>query len=148
MIYLPFFLLVIILGCGKVQAPEFRHVSGFKVRSLGLQQTIIGFKVTYFNPNNFGVTVKQTEADVYMDSVFLGKFSQDTSIAVSKNAEFSIPLSGKISLQTALNLNLQDLENRDILLRAEGTTRVGKGGIFINKPIHYEGRHRIDEIRF
>ena len=67
---------------------------------------------------------------------------------VSKNADFSIPLTGKISLQTALKMNFQNLDSREILLKAEGSTRVGKAGIFIQKPIRYEGKHKLEEIRF
>src|SRR5215207_2588018 len=146
--YLSFLLVIVLAGCGKVKEPEFRRVGQFKVKSLGLLQTTIGFNVTYFNPNNFGVTVKETSADVYMDSVFLGKFIQDSTIGVQKNAEFSIPLSGSISLQTALQMNIQDVGQREILLKAEGSTKVGKAGIFINKPIKYVGKHRLEDISF
>ena len=120
----------------------------FRIKNLGIQQTTIGFSVTYYNPNNFGVTVKQTEADIYMDSVYLGKFIQDSTVGVNKNAEFSIPLTGSISLQTALQMDLQNIGERDVLLKADGSVKVGKAGIFVNKPIHYEGMHKIEEIRF
>ena len=146
--YYPIVFLILILGCAKVQDPEFRRVEKFSIKNIGIQQTTIGFSVTYYNPNNFGVTVKQTEADIYMDSVYLGKFVQDSIVGVNKNAEFSIPLSGSISLQTALQMDLQNIGERDILLKADGTVKVGKAGIFVNKPIHYEGRHRLEEIRF
>src|SRR4051794_37671576 len=94
---LPLFLLIL-FGCSKVQGPEFRKVGNFKLKGLGLDQTRIGFNVTYFNPNNFGVTVKQAEADVYIDSTYLGRFIQDSAIAVNRNAEFSIPFSGAIAV--------------------------------------------------
>jgi hypothetical protein len=83
-----------------------------------------------------------------MDSVFLGKFIQDSNVLVQKNAEFTIPLSGNISLQTALQMNLQDLGTREIMVRADGSTKVGKAGIYLNKPIHYQGKHRLEDIQF
>jgi LEA14-like dessication related protein len=144
----PIAVLIGLSSCSDVKEPEFRKVSDFKVREMGIQETTIGFHVTYFNPNNFGVTVKETQADVWLDSIYLGKFYQDTAVNVSKNADFSIPLTGKISLQTALKMNFQDLDTREILLKAEGSTRVGKAGIFIQKPIRYEGKHKLEEIRF
>jgi LEA14-like dessication related protein len=104
--------------------------------------------VTYFNPNDFGVTVKEAAADVYLDSVYLGKFVQDSTIGVDKNADFSIPLSGAISLKTVLSLNLQELAQREVLLRANGNVKVGKAGIFISKPFTYQGKHRLEDIRF
>ncbi|MFL5811631.1 MAG: hypothetical protein ACJ749_19060 [Flavisolibacter sp.] len=145
---LPFLLLVILVSCAKVKDPEFRRLDHFHVKSLGLEQTTIGFNVTYFNPNNFGVTVKETTADIFMDSVYLGKFVQDSTISVNKNSEFSIPLSGAVTMKTALQMNFQNIGNRDILLKADGNVKVGKAGIFVTKPIHYQGKHKLGEIKF
>ena len=145
---LPLLTLIIISSCSKVKDPEFRRIDHFHVKSLGLEQTTIGFNVTYFNPNNFGVTVKETAADIYMDSIYLGKFVQDSTVSVSKNAEFSIPLSGAVAMKTALQMNFQDIGNRDILLKADGNARVGKAGIFVTKAIYYQGKHKLSEIKF
>ena len=141
---LPFFT-VLFLGCTKVKDPEFRRVENFHLKNFGLQDAVIGFNVTYFNPNSFSVSVKEAEADIYLDTIYLGKFVQDSTIAVRKNAEFSLPLSGTVSLQTALKLNLQDLSQREVLLKADGNVKVGKAGIFISKPFHYQGKHRIED---
>jgi LEA14-like dessication related protein len=145
---LPFLLLLLLASCKKVKDPEFRRIENFRLKNFGLQNAVIGFNATYYNPNNFGVTVKEAEADVYMDSVYLGKFVQDSTISVNKNAEFSLPLSGTIELQTALKLDIRNLATRDILLNADGHVKVGKAGIFVNKPFHYQGKHRLDDIKF
>ncbi|HVK98083.1 MAG TPA: LEA type 2 family protein [Flavisolibacter sp.] len=134
-------------SCTSIREPEFRDINNFRIKNLGLTKATIGFTVTYFNPNNFGVTVKETDADVYIDSVYLGKFAQDSLITVGKNAAFSIPISGTIPLGTFLKLNLQDISNRQVLLKAAGSTKIGKGGIYITKSIEYEGKHRLNEIR-
>lgn len=143
---LPFITLLAVAGCTKVKDPEFRRIDNFRLKNFGLQEAVIGFSVTYYNPNNFSVTVKEAAADIYMDSVYLGKFSQDSIVSVRKNGEFSIPLSGTVSLQTALKLNLQNLDQREILLKADGSVKVGKAGIFVNKPFHYQGKHRLADI--
>ena len=145
---LPFLAIVFMTGCSKIQEPQFRKVGNFRLKNFGLQQAVIAFNVNYFNPNDFGVTVKEAAADVYLDSVYLGKFQQDSAIGVKKDAEFSIPLSGAVSLQTVLGLDLRDLSKRDVLLKANGSVKVGKAGIFITKPFSYQGKHRLDDITF
>jgi LEA14-like dessication related protein len=145
-ILLPLLGALIFTGCKKVKDPEFRRVGHFKVKNLDIQDVTIGFNVTYFNPNNFGVTVKEAVADVYIDSVYWGKFEQDSSIAVTKNAEFSIPLSGKISLSRALQMDLKNLGQRLVAVKADGSVKVGKAGIFVTKPFRYEGKHSLNEI--
>ena len=145
---LPFFALTLMIGCTRIKEPEFRRIDNFHLKNLGLQQATIAFNVTYYNPNNFGVTVKEAAADVYLASVYLGKFAQDSVIGVGKNAQFAIPLSGSVSLQTVLNLNLQELVQREVLVKANGNVKVGKAGIFITKPFVYQGKHRIQDISF
>jgi len=139
--------MIALAGCARVKDPEFRKVGNFRMKGINPTKTTIGFSVVYFNPNNFGVTVKDGDVDVYMDSAYLGKFTQDSAIAVKKNAEFSIPLSGSIPLRTALELDLRNIGQRDILLRADGVVKVGKAGIFVSKDVHYSGKHRLDEIQ-
>lgn len=137
-----------VVGCRDVKDPEFKRVEKFGVRKLNLDAATIGFNVTYFNPNSFGVTVKEAAVDVYLDTVYLGKFNQESEVGVSKNADFSVPFSGQIPLSMARKFNWQDFVKKDILLKADGNVKVGKAGIFISKPIHYQGMHRLDEIKF
>lgn len=145
---LPFLAMIILASCTSVKDPEFRRVENFKVKDFGLQEVTVGFQVTYFNPNKFGVTVKEAVADIYMDSVYVGKFAQDSLVEVGGNSNFSIPLSGKLTLGTALKMDLQNIGSRKIYLKADGSVKVGKAGIFVTKPFDYEGNHSLNEISF
>lgn len=136
----------VLMGCAKIKDPEFRRLEDFRLKNLGLQNASIGFSVTYFNPNNFGVAVKEAQADIYIDTIYLGKFVQDSAISVGKNAEFSLPLSGNVALQKVLKLNMQELNQKEVLLRANGNVKVGKAGIFVNREIKYERRHKLEDI--
>ena len=138
------FSVIVLTACGKIKDPEFRRLESFGVKSFGIQKIDLGFKVTYYNPNNFGVDVKEAGADFYIDSVYIGKFVQDSPVEVSKNAEFSIPFSTTVPIATALKLKLNDLSSRDLLLQANGTVRVGKAGVFITRPFTYTGKHKVD----
>lgn len=131
-------------SCHNVKDPEFRKIERFRVKSLGLQHATIGFSITYYNPNNFGVSVKEAAADVTLDSVLIGRFSQDSAISVNRSSEFSIPLTGVITLETLRKLDLGSLPFREIPVKATGTVRVGKGGIFVTRPVEYQGRHRLE----
>lgn len=138
------FLLTIMTACKKIKDPEFRRLESFGVKSFGIQKIDLGFKVTYFNPNGFGVSVKEAGADFYIDSVYIGKFVQDQEIEVQKNAEFSIPFSGTVPVATALKLKINDLASRELLLQANGSVKVGKAGVFISRPFTYAGKHKVD----
>lgn len=130
-------------SCTHIKDPEFRRVENFGVRKLGFEETTVGFSATYFNPNSFGVTVKEAVIDVQVDTVHLGQFRQPAEVVVGKNSEFSIPFEGQIALQKALQFNLPQLIGKTVTLRADGSVKVGKAGIYLSKPIHYEGRQTI-----
>jgi hypothetical protein len=36
--------------------------------------------------------------------------------------------------------------SKEVMLRVEGKAKVGKGAIFINYPIRYEGKQRVDSL--
>lgn len=131
-------------SCARVQEPTFRRLSDFKVKSLGLQEARIGINVVYYNPNNFGVNIKEGAVNIYFDTSFIGRFTQPNDVDVAKNAEFGIPLEGSIPLAKALKLKASDFLNKEVQVRAEGAVRVGKGGIFVSKDIKYQGKHRLD----
>jgi len=143
---LPASLLVIIIftSCAKMKEPEFRRIDNFGIKKLGLQETTIGFNLTWFNPNNFGVTVKEAVFDVFVDSIYLGKFIQPNPVSVNSNGEFSIPMEGKVSLLTALQFDIPKMVGKMVFIQANGNVMVGKAGIFMNKELNYKGNHRLD----
>ena len=133
-------------SCRKIKDPEYRRLEHFSVKNIDLQNAVIGFSITYFNPNSFGVSVKEAVANVYVDSMYLGKFTQDNTVEVGANSEFSIPISGSVPLLSLTKLNYQNIGNRDIHIKSDGTIKIGKAGIFINRPFEYSGDHKLSEL--
>lgn len=119
-------------------------MDNFGVKNVSLQTATIGFQMTYFNPNNFGVAVKEADIDLYVDSIYLGKFVQPQLVDVGSTAEFSIPMEGSISWKEVIKSNLHKQAGKEVLVRANGSVKVGKAGVFVNKDIKYAGRHTLD----
>lgn len=139
--------LILLSRCGKIEDPEFRGIERFGIRHLDFEAPVIGFDVKYFNPNNLTVAAKEASISVYLDSNYLGDFKQDSLISVSKKSEFVIPLSGAIPIRNFVGLKLNDLGQREVLLEARGSIKIGKAGIYVNKAINYSGRHRLSDIK-
>lgn len=134
----------ILASCGKVEEPKFQRLDNFSIKKLELQQATIGFNAKFFNPNNFGVSVKEAAFDVYADSIYIGKFLQPEQVAVNPAAQFSIPMEGNIPWQKLLNSKLKDLAGKEVLLKANGAVKIGKGGVYITKNLNYEGMQKLD----
>ena len=72
---LPLFLM---LSCNVFKIPEYKDFTNFKVEKWGMAESTITMDIVYYNPNKIGFQVKRTEADVYVDGVYLGKAISDT----------------------------------------------------------------------
>lgn len=135
---------MILSSCGKVEEPKFQQLANFSVKKLALQEAVIGFNAKFFNPNSFGVSVKEAAFDVYADSIYIGKFLQPEQVTVNPSAQFSIPMEGTISWQKLLHSNLKNMAGKEVLLKANGAVKIGKGGVYITKNLNYEGKQKLD----
>jgi LEA14-like dessication related protein len=136
--------LVLLGSCGKMKEPEFRRLEGFQLKNVGLSEATIRFQATYYNPNNFGVTVKETALDVRINDQPLGRFTQTNDIQVDKAAEFSIPLEARIGIADAIKMDIPRLIGKEVMVQATGTVRVGKGGVYVTRQINYSGKQLVD----
>lgn len=99
--------------------------------------------LVYFNPNSFGVTLKNVTADIYVDKSYVGKYVLDTSLFIAKKSEFALPSKMEVDMKNLLKNAVSSLFNKEVLIDVTGTTRVGKAGIYITVPIKYSGRHQL-----
>jgi len=49
-----------------------------------------------------------------------------------------------VDMRNIFKNTLSVLFSREVLIGAKGTTRIGKGGIFVTIPFNYEGRHKVE----
>ena len=104
---LPFLFLLIsccTLSCNTFKIPDFVTFSNLRTESVGVMETTIVMDLVYYNPNRIGFQVKRTEADVYVDDVYLGRAISDTLIRVAKKSEFVIPVRKRIFFHTYIRL--------------------------------------------
>ncbi|WP_207493551.1 LEA type 2 family protein [Aridibaculum aurantiacum] len=131
-------------ACKKPQGFDYRDIKNFRVSNWGFNKLTVAMDLLYFNPNNFGVTLKKVDCDIYLDNTYVGKFLLDTTMVIPRNAEFTLPASMDVDMKNIFKNSLNVLFSNEVLVAAKGTTRVGKSGVFINVPFNYEGRHKVD----
>lgn len=132
------------ISCSKPQGFEYRDLKNFKVNNVGFDKSNISMDLVYFNPNSFGVDLKRVDCDLYLDNNFVGKFMLDTVMHISRNSEFSLPATMDVDMRNIFKNSVNVLFSREILVGAKGSTRVGKGGIYVTVPFNYEGKHKVE----
>jgi len=131
-------------SCKKPQGFDYRDIKNFKVSNWGFDKSLVSMDLVYYNPNNFGVDLRNVNCDIYLDKNYVGKFTLDTLMHIPRNAEFTLPARMEVDMRNIFKNSIDVLFSREVLVGAKGTTRVGKGGVFLNIPFNYEGRHKVD----
>jgi len=139
-----FSLIILAIGCTKPQSLDYRDIRNFNVEKFGFDKSTISMDLVYYNPNNFGVQLRKVDCDIYINDQFLGKYLLDTSMSIPKKTEFTLPSRMEVDMKNAFKNSLSVLFSNEVLVKVKGTTRVGKGGIFLNVPVNYEGRHKFE----
>lgn len=132
-----------ITACKKPQSFEYRDVRNFQIDSLGLGYSTIKMDLVYFNPNNFGVDLKQVDCDVFVNNNYLGKYLLDTTMHIAKRSEFVLPGRIQVDMKNIFKNSLVALFNKEVLIHVKGNTRAGKSGIFFNVPFDYSTKQKI-----
>ena len=121
---------------------EYRETRNFKVDKLGLATSTLKTDLVFFNPNNFGLQLNKFDLDVYVDNNFLGHTSHDQLVSIPKKAEFSIPVKMEVDMKNLLKNGINAIFSKEVVLKVDGTIKIGKGRISKSFPIQYESKQK------
>lgn len=144
---LPLFILGLIFlccACKKPAAFSYKDLRNFKVENWGLQKSRVSMDFIFFNPNNYGIVLKKIDCDLYVDSNYVGKFLLDTTMHIPRAAEFALPASFDLEMKNLLKNTVNVIFGNEVLISAKGSTRVGKGGIYVTVPFQYQGKQKLN----
>lgn len=139
----PFFILLTIFLATSCQAPKelvYRDFKNLKVEKMGFAASTLKVDLVYYNPNNFGLQLKYTDLNIYINNNYLGHSSQDYQINIPKLAEFTMPLVIDIEMKNLIKNAIPTLLGKEVLVKITGTVKLGKANVFKIFPVNYEGK--------
>jgi LEA14-like dessication related protein len=130
------------VSCARPTGFDYLGVRNIKLLKAGFKESTVSVEVGYYNPNKYPVTMKRAEADVYVNNALFGHTVVDTTIQVPRKDTFYLPVLLTVNMTTSVLGLLQTFSSGQdtVLIKMDGSARVGRGGIFINYPIKYEGK--------
>ncbi len=141
----PIFFIIILIIATSCQAPKdliYREFKNMKIEKVGFASTTLKLDLIYYNPNNYGLQLKYTDLDIFLDNTYLGHSSQDYQISIPKLTEFSIPLSIEVDMKNLLKNALPTLFGKEVLVKVTGTVKLGKANMYKSFPVLYEGMQK------
>ncbi|MBK7558694.1 MAG: LEA type 2 family protein [Chitinophagaceae bacterium] len=141
----PITFILIVIFATACQAPKelvYRDFKNLKVEKVGFAATTLKLDLIYYNPNNFGMQLKYTDLDIYIDNNLLGHSSQDYQITIPKLSEFTMPLQIEVDMKNLLKNAFSTFLGKEVLVKITGTVKLGKANVYKTFPVSYEGLQR------
>lgn len=141
----PIVIFVVLVTATACQAPKelvYRDFKNLKVEKMGFANTTLKLDLVYYNPNNFGLQLKYTDLDIFVDNKYLGHSSQDYQITIPRLAEFTMPLAIEVDMKNLLQNALPTFLGKEVMVKVTGTVKLGKANVYKTFPVAYEGLQR------
>lgn len=127
------------LSCSTPKALEYREFKNFTVEKLGFSTSTVKMDLVYFNPNNYGLQLKSTNLDLYINDTYLGHTGQDYQVTIPQKSDFTIPLKMEVDMKNLFKNGFNALVKSQVIVKVSGSVKVGKANVFISFPVRYEG---------
>ncbi len=134
------FLIMAFLSCSSPKALEYKTYHNFNIEKLGFNNSAVSLDLEYYNPNNYGLQLKSTDLDIFINGNLLGHSSLDTLIRIPRRNTFSIPVKFYVNMQNAFKNAWNTLIGKEVLVRLSGKVKVGKANVFMSIPVEYESK--------
>lgn len=134
-------MLTVILSCCSPKPLEYQSYQNFAIQKFGFRNSTIGLDLIYYNPNHFGLQVKRTDLDIYINGNLLGHTSLDTLIRIGRKDTVSIPVSFDVDMRNVFK-NAWNMAAKEVTVRIYGKVKVGKANVFMNIPVDYETQEK------
>jgi len=139
-----FLLINFLYSCSAPKELEYREFRNLVVEKVGVSSTSLKMDLVYYNPNNFGMELSNTDLDVFINSNYLGRTSQEYQVSIPKREEFTIPITIDVDMKNLIKNGLTTFITNEVMVKLTGTVRVGKLNVFKTFPVNYEGKQHFN----
>ena len=121
-------------SCNSIKDIEYIGVKEAKLQSLGIKKGTVKVILQYHNPNKFGLDLKETQLEVFINDKYVGIAENPEKFKVPKLSNFDFPV--YVHFNPIKALGMAGLLNAKVVnLHVKGSTKAGKGGVYIRVPV-------------
>jgi LEA14-like dessication related protein len=121
---------------------EYQDYKNFHLDKLGFGASRVTLDLQYYNPNNFGLQLKKTDLDIFINNTFLGHSASDTLINIPRRDTFLLPIKFDMDMKNVFKNAFNSLTGSEVLVKVTGRVKVGKANVYMSMPVNYEGKHK------
>lgn len=139
---LPVGIMLLFVSCKEPKELEYRDFKNLSTEKIGFSRSTIKLDLVYFNPNNFGLELKRTDLDIFINGTYLGHTAQEHQIHIPRKGVFDLPLLIEVDMKNAYKNALPALFGQEVMVKVTGTVKLGKANIYKSFPVNYEGKQQ------
>lgn len=139
-IFFVFSLLFTISSCASFKEPEFRGSEGIKLEKMEGKKIAFTAGIKVFNPNWFGIKIKPSNLDVFLEDQYMGKVYLEKKVKMKAKRESSLSMQLRAELEDGAMITLLKYSNKEnVSVHLKGKV---KGGIWF-----FSKKFEIDETK-
>ena len=131
---------LVIMSCSSPKALEYKTFHNFSIGKLGFDKSTISMDLEYYNPNNFGMQLKRTDLDIFINGNLLGHSSTDSILKIPRNNSFLVPIKFNVDMQNVFKNAYNAMIGKEVLIKLTGKIKIGKGNVYMSLPVDYESK--------
>lgn len=140
------FIFFFVTSCQAPKALEYKDFKNLSVDKLGFSSSTVKMDLLYYNPNNFGLQLKRTDLDIYIDGNYLGHTTQEFQVTIPKRSDFTLPIKAEVDMKNVFKNAVSSLFGKEVTVKITGRIKVGKANVFKSFPVNYEGKHSLSSL--
>src|SRR5450432_3334825 len=111
-----FFILTAIWGCSAPKMLVYDDYKNFRIQKLGFSNSEVSLDLEYFNPNNFGLQLRNSNLDIFLNNNFLGHSSSASLIEIPRRDTFLLPIKFTVDMRNIFKNAWNTLSGNDVLI--------------------------------
>jgi LEA14-like dessication related protein len=135
-------LIIVLASCANPKDLIYHDVKNFTVGDISLNPEV-GMDVEFYNPNSYGMTLKDANLDLYINDKLVGHATMEEKFKVPAADTFLLPVKLKADLNGVLKNALQVMSNKEMNVKLKGTVKAGRT-ILVPIHINYEGKKKLN----
>ena len=128
-------------SCKSIQQPIYLATENVRLNNLGFKQSLLKAEMKFYNPNRKSIKFKSAYINVFLQERLLGNISFDTFVNMQPKDTLFVPVSGTISIKSALANAANILLKDSVKVKMHGNVKAGTNGIYKNIVVNYEGKY-------
>lgn len=132
--------IVTFFSCSSPKELEYKTYHNFSIQKLGFDHSTVRLDLEYYNPNNYGMQLKNSDLDIFIDGALLGHSSFDTLIRIPRRNSFILPIKFDVNMQNIYKNAWNTLIGKEVTVKLTGKLKIGKANVFMSLPVNYEAK--------